>query len=273
MILITGASSGIGRALAIEGARRGFGLILVARRTDRLVELKNEILKSTPGLRVDLLSADVSAADFEQRLKSSIPQEEKLEFVFVNAGQPSAGRFERLTTGDFQRNLDVNVLGAIKTAHAAIDALKQSKGTLVFIGSMNSHLPLPLGSPYNVSKFAVRGLAETLRTELAADGITVVLSSPGPVQTEILTKNNQGQVVSGGSFAKGRGLPADVAARRLFIGAGLRLRDFTIDPASGLLMLISRHLPGFTSFLMRVVFKRFRTFFLKLVGEINPDAV
>lgn len=273
LVVVTGASSGIGRALALEGAKRGYDLLLVARRTALLAEVKDECRKIDPACEVINLAADVSDPNFETILANAVPVGRRVEIVFANAGIASAGRFEKLTLQEYQRVFDVNVTGVIKTARATFPHLLESKGHLAVVGSLNSHVANPLGVAYNVSKFAVRGFAETMRAEVAHRGVSVSLISPGPVQSEIFNKNNKGEIVEGQLVPFNRMLSARTAARRMYDGTLKGKREFSVHWQMTLVLHFAQHFPGLLSWLMKKVYARFEPRFLAMVGKLNPDSV
>ncbi|MES2962908.1 MAG: SDR family NAD(P)-dependent oxidoreductase [Bdellovibrionota bacterium] len=271
-VLITGASSGIGRALALEGAKRGYDLILVARREALLESLKGECLALDPKCDVILVAADVTNAGVESVLASSLPPGRELKIAFANAGVASAGKFEKLTIEEYQRVFDVNVTGVIRTSRAVLPLLEKSRGHLAIMGSLSGHIANPLGAPYNVSKYAVRGFAETLRAEIAHRGVQVSLISPGPVKSEIFQKNNKGEIVEN-PLPTLKMLSARTAARRMFDGVLKGKRDFSVHWQMTFALLFGRTFPGTTSWLMKFVYRRYEARFLELVGKVNPDSV
>ena len=190
-VLITGASSGIGYALALELADQGANLILAARRGDRLQELTNKILND--GGRA--ISASVNITK-DKDLKNIIDQVHPgfclIDCAVLNAAIPMHGDFDKLTTEDYRRIFETNVFGVLNTAYACIDDLKKSKGTLVIIGSVMAYMATPGTSAYSMSKFAVRAFAETIQNELSDYGIRVVLINPGFIETEMRQVDNYG---------------------------------------------------------------------------------
>jgi short-subunit dehydrogenase len=137
-VLITGASSGIGAALAEYYAAQGAQLILVARRKERL-EMQLQACLSLGANGVRLLVADVTAPDFAKSLGAELGST-PLSLAFVNAGFGVAGSIEKLGIQDFRRQLETNVFGAMETVFAALPALQRGRGRLVLIGSMNSYM-------------------------------------------------------------------------------------------------------------------------------------
>lgn len=181
---ITGASSGIGAALALEIAHQGGDVVLVARRQERLQNLAREI--ESMGRRALSVSCDVSADDdLRHAVERAKDEFGRINYVVANAGFGVAGRFEKLTIDDFRRQFETNVFGVLKTIYATRECLIASHGCLVIIGSINGYIATPRLSAYAMSKFAVHGLAESLWHEFRSHGVGVVLIVPGYVRTEI----------------------------------------------------------------------------------------
>ena len=190
-ILLTGASSGIGYALALELASQGANLILSARRKDRLQELAQKI----ENRNVKAVAAVVDVTN-ENDLKNAIilaHQEVGLiDIAIANAAIPTHGNFDRLTPDDYRRLFGTNVFGVLNTSYACLDDLKKTKGTLVIVASVMAYMTTPGTSAYSMSKFAVRAFAETVQNELADFGIKVVLLHPGFVESEMRQIDNNG---------------------------------------------------------------------------------
>ena len=191
VVLVTGASSGIGAAVAREFARQGADLVLAARRLPRLVELAAEIRAT--GRRALAVSCDVTEdGALEGAVRQALEAFGRLDVVVANAGFGVVGPFERLTLDDYRRQFETNVFGVLRTASAALPALRSSRGTLVIVGSVSGHVPTAGASAYAMSKAAVHAFAASLRGEVLVGGVGVVLVSPGFVESEIRRVDNQG---------------------------------------------------------------------------------
>lgn len=272
LVLVTGASSGIGHALALEGAKRGYDVIAIARRAERLNQLKAEIMKLHPECSVETLVADVTAPDYPAKLRALLPEERELKMAIVNAGIGSAGKFDKITMEIYESVLKTNVLAAICTSQIVLPNLKKARGHLGFVGSLNGHIANPLSAAYSTSKFALRGFAETLRAELWHHGIRVSLISPGPVETEIFSKDHNGTIKADPLPGRKR-LPADIAARRIFDGMLSDRRDFSLTFKTNLALVFARTFPGTLSWIFRKFYGKYEAKFLRLVAKINPESV
>jgi short-subunit dehydrogenase len=254
-VFITGASSGIGAALAREFAREGADVALAARRLDRLETLAAEIGKL--GRRAVVIPCDVTRdGDLERAADRTRAALGKLDVVVANAGFGVSGTLERLALDDYRRQLETNVFGVLRTIYATLDDLKQTRGRLVLIGSVSGHIGVPGSSAYSMSKFAVRGLAAALAHELAPSGVAVTLISPGFVESEIRQVDNRGVWHA---EAPGRPIPSSIvmatptAARKIVSAVARRRREAVITAFGKAAVVFQRHLPG----VLAVTIRRF----------------
>jgi short-subunit dehydrogenase len=244
-VLVTGASSGIGEAVARELARHGANLVLAARRRDRLHALAGEL---SPAGRTVAVSVEVDVTrdgSVEQAVAAAERAFGGLDVAIANAGFAVTGPLERLSLDDYRRQFETNVFGVLRTIYAALPALKRTRGQLAIMGSVSGHVPTPGLSPYNMSKFAVRALAEDLHDELAADGVGVTLLSPGFVVSDIGRVDNQGRrhEADGSRVPSWLRMPADVAARQIVAAIETRQREAVITTHGRLGVFFYRHAP------------------------------
>ena len=188
-ILITGASSGIGRALALEYARGGAKLALCARRAPELETLATEV--NALGGRAMCIPLDVCDTDAVADAVARADRElGGLEMVIANAGRGSSRHSSRLTWQDVAAILDVNVRGAMATLVAAIPIfLAHRRGHLVGVSSLAGRRALPMSAAYSASKSALSTFLESLRIDLAASGIRVTDVQPGFVATPMIASS------------------------------------------------------------------------------------
>jgi short-subunit dehydrogenase len=188
--LITGASSGIGNALARELAQRGYDLGLAARQMDALQKLRQEILEQHPGRRVELRELDVTDyEDVPAVVEDLAVTLGGLDLVVANAGVGSAGRVGHGHARAHRNVIETNVLGAMATIDAAVAVfLRQGRGQVVVISSVAASRGLPGSAPYSASKAGIAVYADAVRAELHGTSITVTTLYPGFIDTPI----NQG---------------------------------------------------------------------------------
>jgi short-subunit dehydrogenase len=253
-VLITGASSGIGAALAREFAVHGARLILLARRLDWL-EIVAQPLRSQ-GASVLTFSCDVTE---ENQLAAVIAdltgKNILLDVVVANAGFGVVGRFESLTLADFERQFDVNVFGVLRTIYATLDMVRRRRGSMVIMGSITGYAAQPGASPYAMSKFAVRALAEALRIELAPQDIAVTLLSPGVIESNLRRVDNQGvfHATATDPFPAWLRMSAAHAARQMVRAIHARKAEQVVTLHGKLVVWLSRHLPGLLRYLFKFV--------------------
>jgi short-subunit dehydrogenase len=253
-VLITGASSGIGAAIARALVPHGANLVLAARRRERLDALAAELGARA---RVVAVEADVTR---DGSVEEAVAVAERtfggLDVAIANAGFAVTGRVDRLGLDDYRRQMETNVFGVLRTIYAALPAVKRSRGQLVIMGSVAGHVPSPGLSPYNMSKFAVRALAETLHGELAHEGVGVTLLSPGFVVSDIGHVDNQGRrQESDASRVPARlRMPTDEAARQIVGAIETRTREAVITTHGRVMVFLYRHAP----WLVRAAFRASR---------------
>mgnify|MGYP006226130129 CR=1 FL=1 len=195
--LITGASSGIGEALAQVFAQRNHDLVLGARRIDRLTQLAEEIEQSN-NVRCVIKACDVMQTDDVEAL-AELARETfgRIDVVVANAGYSAQGRFDQFSEAEIRRQLEVNVMGVVRTIRATKDDLILAKGRLAIVGSVNSFVSVASTGVYAMSKHAVKALADALWYELHPKGVSVTHLAPGFVASEIRGIGRDGAPASG----------------------------------------------------------------------------
>ncbi|MCE0498914.1 MAG: SDR family oxidoreductase [Methylacidiphilales bacterium] len=191
--LITGASAGLGEEFARQLVQWGAThLILTARRADRLLKLKADLLAKLPGLRVDTFTADLAASADVARLIDALDQQNIAPDILINnAGFGDLGTFETSDPAKIEAMLAVNIAALTRLTRWALPAmLVKRSGWICNVGSTAGLLPLPSFAVYGATKAYVNSFSEALRVELHGSGIFVTALLPGPVETEF------GQVAS-----------------------------------------------------------------------------
>jgi len=187
VVIVTGASSGIGEATARAFGREGARVVLAARRLDRLEVLAGEIQNSSPGVQAVAIAADLSQlADIQNLVAQTLQRFGRIDVLFNNAGFGRLGWLETLDpVKDIEAQLAVNLLGVIQTTRQVLPVMiGQKSGHVINMASMSAFVGTPTYSIYAASKFAVRGFSEALRREVAPWGIRVSVVYPGGVATE-----------------------------------------------------------------------------------------
>jgi 3-dehydrosphinganine reductase len=193
--LVTGGSSGIGRALARRLAVRGYDISMIARRQSPLEETAAELkgLFRDKSQQVFWHAADVSeAAQAEEAVAAAVARLGAPDLVVTSAGIAVPGYFEDIGLDVFERSMAVNYFGSLYIARAALPGMRrQRRGRLVFVSSGAALMGIFGYTTYCPTKFALRGLAETLRAELRADGVGVSIVYPPDTQTPMLDEENK----------------------------------------------------------------------------------
>ena len=193
--LITGASSGIGREMAIRLAEKGFQVIAAARRIGRLNELAEQFQNITP-MQVDLSQSEDTEVFCDYISTLSMP----VSVLINNADYSIRGALEDVSMEAIKRIFEVNLLALIRITQACLPGMRNlRKGTIVNLSSIAGKFAFPGSGVYAATKYAVEGITDALRMELAPFGIRVVAIRPGPIATEF---NEVGNKLTGDLMAR-----------------------------------------------------------------------
>ena len=177
-ILITGASSGIGKAIATEAAKVSANVALAARSTDKLLQLQTEL--ASYGGNIIAIPTDVTKEeDCKNFITQSIQKLGGIDILINNAGISMRAPFEETKVEVLQEIMDVNYWGAVYCTQAALPELLKNKGSLVAVSSVTGFKGLPGRTGYASSKFAMNGLFESLRMEYMGRGLHTLIACPG----------------------------------------------------------------------------------------------
>jgi short-subunit dehydrogenase len=250
-VLVTGASSGIGSALAREFARLGWRVALVARRLEKLEELVAEIRAAggqASAHRGDVTrDGEIAAIVAELMRAGNVPS-----VVVANAGFGVVGSAARLTLEDYRRQFETNVFGVIRTLHESLEALKATRGRFVVMGSVAGHLSGAGSSAYTMSKFAVRALAESLHGDLRSSGVSCTLISPGFVDSDIRRVDNRGglHAQAHDPIPEWLRVRANTAARVMVRGILRGKHEVIVSFHGRILVFFARHFPSLTRWVL-----------------------
>lgn len=185
--LITGASQGSGRATALRFAREGYDLVLAARQRDRLDAVAEEVRQL--GREAIAVATDVGDPEQVRSLVRTALDFRPIDVLVNNAGICLTGAVQHTRLDDWQQILQTNLFGYIHTIHELVPHfLERQQGAIVNVGSFGGKMPLPNMSAYCTSKYAVTGLTQTLRLELAPQNIHVSLVHPGVINSSFLER-------------------------------------------------------------------------------------
>ena len=182
-VLVTGSSSGIGRACALELSRRGFRVFAGVRKEEDAEALRGD------GLAPVML--DVTDADAITRVRDEIDRElgrAPLAGIVNNAGVGIGGPIETIDLDDLRRQFEINTIAPVAVTQAFLPRLRESRGRIVNMGSVGGRVSQPFLGPYSASKYALEALSDVMRRELRPWGIKVAIVEPGNIKTRIWEK-------------------------------------------------------------------------------------
>lgn len=214
VIVITGASSGMGEAAARHLAAKGAKVVLAARRLERIEAIANEM--NQQGNEVIAIPVDVAKyEDVVNLIKETVKIFGRVDVLINNAGLMPLSRLEQGKLDEWNQMIDVNLRGVLHGVLAVLPYMKMQKsGHIINTASVAAHLIFPASSVYSATKFAVRALTEGLRQESAADNIRATLISPGAVKTELLDHITDKEVQAvNQDYVGSVGVPAETFAR------------------------------------------------------------
>lgn len=254
VIVITGASSGIGRCTAVYLARRGARIVVTARRAEALIELVREI-EAAGGQAIGVPGDVVREEDLEAVARAAVERFGRIDTWVNNASVYIQGRAQDITLGEYRRVMDVNFVGMVNGTQRALEVmLAQGEGVIIQVSSVAAKRGVPYTSPYSAAKAAVTGFTSALRAELWGSGVRLSIVFPPTVDTPIY-HNARGKlgvvpkpappVADPIEAAKAIEHLARTGDRYVYFGwAGPLVAIDTVCPAAGDWLL--HHLEGFT---------------------------
>jgi len=258
-VLITGASAGLGLAIAEQFARVQANVVMVARNAERL-EVEAEILrKSVRGAyEIHTIVGDVTEPDsVNQIVSETIEQFSQLDVLVNNVGVSSRGRLLDVTPEQHRHSWELNFLTAVRCTQACAPHLVASQGHLVNIASLAAKTAPPFIGPYAVSKFPLAAFSQSLRFEMKADGVHILLVCPGPLARE--DAGNRYDDQSGdipehaklpGGGAKLKGLDPHEVAKKIIHACERRKPELVLPAKARLLFMLSAVSPKWGDWLL-----------------------
>jgi short-subunit dehydrogenase len=246
VVIVTGASSGIGKAVSLEFARYGSKVVLAARSEEKLADIVSEIMKI--GGEASYVKTDVSIEeDCKKLIEKTVEKYGAIDILINNAGLSMRASFIDVDLRVLHRLMNVNFWGTVYCTKYALPYLIERKGSLVGVSSVAGFHGLPARTGYSASKFAMHGFLETIRIENLRNGLHVMIIAPGFTSTEIrkhaLTSSGQEQGES--PIDEQRLMSPEYVARWVLKGIRKKRRNKLLTWDGRLTALFQRIVPGF----------------------------
>lgn len=256
VIIITGASSGIGKACAEEFAKRGADLVLAARQYVTLCEITADLEKRY-GIKAVAVQADVSKEeDCKLLVKQALVTFDKIDILVNNAGLSMRALFNEVDLSVLKNLMDVNFWGTVYCTKYALPEILKTRGSVIGVSSIAGYRGLPGRTGYSASKFAMNGFMESLRTELIKTGVHVMVACPGFTTSNIRVAALAKDGVAHGetSMEEGKMMTAEEVARQMVDGISSRKRTLVMTGQGKLTVWLNKLLPALTD---KLVFNHF----------------
>jgi short-subunit dehydrogenase len=248
VIIITGASSGIGKSCAEEFARRGANVVLAARQFVTLCEITAG-LEQKYGIKALAVQTDVTKEDeCAHLIKQAVLTFGKLDILVNSAGISMRSLFIEMDMSVIRTVMEVNFYGTAYCTKFALPEILKTKGAIIGVSSSAGYRGLPGRTAYSASKFALNGFMEALRTELLRTGVLVMVASPGFTSSNIraaaLDKN--GEMHGDSNMDEGKMMSSEEVAERIANGIAGRKRDLIMTGQGKLAVWMNKLLPALT---------------------------
>lgn len=261
VVIITGASSGIGLACAYQYAQSGYKTVMCARRIDLLQTISNDL--NNLGFDTYAVMADVSKEDdCNSLINKTIEKYGQIDILINNAGISMRAMFTDLSLNVIKRVMDVNFWGTVYCTKYALPYLLKTNGTVVGVSSITGFVGLPGRTGYAASKYAMHGFLETLRMEHLKSGLNVMIVAPGFTNSNIRKKALVADGTEQGKTPRDESkmMSSEEVAKRIYKGVNNKRRTLILTMQGKLLVALTRFWP---SLIDRLVYKT-------MSKEINP---
>lgn len=245
-VVLTGASSGIGRQMALDLAAQGAWLALAARRLEKLDSLVDECTRL--GARAVAVQTDVSdEAQCKALIDAAMAEFGRIDILINNAGITARNRFDEMTVlWPVEKVIRTNYLGSVYCTYYALPHLKQSNGRLAAVSSMAGKLGVPNRAPYSASKFAMAGFFDSLRVELANSGVSITVIYPDFVETgtRLESIGPDGKTVHDPRKRGGKVMGVEEASEIMLKAIAQRKRESVMSTRGKFIPLVKFLMPG-----------------------------
>ena len=253
VVIITGASSGIGRELAYQLAEQGSWLSLAARNKERLESVKTEC-ESRGGKAIALLTDVSEPTQCAALIHQTLEHYSRLDMLINNAGRTMYANFEDVRDPSiFEKLMRVNYLGSVYCTYYALPYLKQTHGRIIGISSLTGKTGVPTRSGYAASKHAMAGFFDSLRIEVSQYNISVTMIYPGFVATTVREQavGEDGQSVGRSTGQESKVMPVETCAKIILRAAAQRKREVVMTLRGKLGMWLKLIAPGLVDYIAR----------------------
>ena len=246
VIIITGASSGIGKALALKYYNKGFNVVLAARSVEKLIKIQKEFKLSNTKILIQKTDVSIKK-ECEKLIKKTIEKFGEIHILINNAGISMRSLFIDTDLEVIEKILQINFLGAVYCTKYALPYILKEKGSIVGISSIAGHKGLPARTGYSSSKFALQGFLESLRTEHLYDGIHVLTACPGFTSSNI-RKNalgKTGQQIGESSRNENKMMTTEEVANYVYNAIKKRKNSLVLTREGKLTVWLNKFFPNF----------------------------
>ena len=256
VVIITGATSGIGRALAFAFGEQGSKVFITGRNIDALDQTVSELEKKQIIVRGCLADAGVES-DNQRMVEEAVKAFGKVDVLICNAGISMRALFEDLGLETFRKVMDINFYGTVYAVKYALPMILESGGSIVGISSINGRRATPARSAYSASKYAMEGFLESLRTEVMKRGVHVLSVCPGFTASNIRNKalNAQGTSQQESPRDEQKMMTSEEVAERIYKAVILRKRDLILTLQGKLAVFLNKIFPSMMDNLVWKVMK------------------
>jgi short-subunit dehydrogenase len=257
VVIVTGASAGIGKALTVQLAGQGAHVAIAARRGDRLEEIASECRAA--GGDVLVIPTDVSVEEeCKWLVGNTVSTFGRLDMLINNAGMAASALFDEFPDLQlFEQTMRINFYGAVYCTYHALPHLKKSRGRIVAISSLGGKASIPFNTPYCASKYALHGFFDSLRMEVAQHGVSCSIVCPSWVATEFheaqLNGNGTPRGERGRAYYTKKTMTSEACAGIILKAAEQRKREVLMDPGA-LAVWMKVIAPGLLDWLVVKVF-------------------
>lgn len=245
VVIITGGSSGIGKALALEFGKQGSKVVITGRNQERL----NEVGTLLDNMKAENLCLQLDVAvekDNAQLVKETLKSFGRIDILINNAGITMRALFEEVELEVFQKVMDINFYGTLYATKYCLPHILEAKGSIVGVSSINGYRGTPARTAYTASKYAMNGFFEALRTEVMHRGVHVLVACPGFTGTNIRNAalTADGTVQGSSPRDEGKMMTAEAVAQGVVKAIKKRKRDIVFTRQGKLAVFLNKWMPG-----------------------------